>query len=133
MPRKAKLNVTDRDAFVRVLGDKPRVRFVRCSTTDEFAVFTETFGPPEAIKRNHEEILFWNFMRRDCTNGFALVSRGPKVRNASSPIKVGLVAKKAMQSFRIWTAVRLHGHNKCKERPLFVNGNERNFTIATYN
>ncbi len=133
MPRKAKLNVTDRDAFVRVLGDKPRVRFVRRSTTDEFAVFTETFGPPEAIKRNGEEILYWNFMRRDCTNGFALVSRGPKVRNASSPIRVELVAKKAMRSFCMWTAVRLHGHDRGKERPLFVNGSERNFTIATYN
>jgi len=120
----------ERDKFCRILGNAPRVRSARYSTTEEFAVFTETFGPPETINRKGETILFWNFIRRDGTEGFSLVSRPAKVRNASSQIDVHLVAKTGVRSFWMWTAVRLSAVVNSDEPPLFVNGTKRNFVVA---
>lgn len=120
----------ERDKFCRILGRAPRVRGVRYSTTEEFAVFTETFGPPETINRKDATILYWNFLRRDGTEGFSLFSRAAKVRNASSQIDVHLVAKTGVRSFWMWTAVRLSAVVNSDEPPLFVNGTERNFVVA---
>jgi hypothetical protein len=108
--------------FARILGKHPCRGAVRYSTKDQFALFVETFGPPEISSRRR--IVFWNFTR--CDGGkFSLVSRIPAVRKPNASIgrvevEVRLVAKAGIRSFWEWTAERLSGVESAEENPPFL-------------
>ena len=108
--------------FVRILGKRPSLRPAKSSTVDQFGLFVETFGPPERAKRRNGNLLFWNFLRQDATEGFCLfasVSRATKL-HPRTEVEVRLSAGSGVELFRGWTAVRLAAVETGDETPLYV-------------
>ena len=108
--------------FVRILGKRPRLRTANSSTVDQFGLFVETFGPPERMERRNGDLLFWNFLRQDSTEGFCLfasVSRKTKL-HPRTEVEVQLSAGSGVKLFRGWTAVRLATVENGDETPLYL-------------
>jgi hypothetical protein len=118
------VKMAEQHVFARVLGKRPRLRSAKSSTVDQFGLFVETFGPPERAKRRTGNLLFWNFVRKDATEGFALfarVSRAAKL-HPRSEVEIQLAAGAGVVSFQNWTADRLAGVESGEANPLFMGG-----------
>jgi hypothetical protein len=120
--RTLKAKLPAQHPFVRVLGKRPSLRTAKSSTLDQFGLFVETFGPPERREQRNGQLLFWNFLGQNATDGFCLfatVSRGTKLHSRTE-VKVHLSAGPGVELFRGWTAVRLAAVENSDETPLYV-------------